>query len=51
MAEEMDDDDGGSDSESDSENAIELLDHGKWPFTTSNDLFDFLKWGSLTRRL
>ena len=29
MAEEMDDDDGGSDSESDSENAIELLDHGK----------------------
>ena len=38
MAEEMDDDDGGSDSESDSENAIELLDHGKWPSMTLIDL-------------
>ena len=54
MAEEMDDDDGGSDSESDSENAIELLDHGKWPWMTLID-FDWpwltlidLEWSQMT---
>ena len=40
MAEEMDDDDGGSDSDSESENAIELLDHGRLSKCLSRNNFN-----------